>query len=89
MRLPFTGRSAAPPSSPAPSSDETKSAAPLVAPLVALELSRRACFTAPDYGSLCREGFARNPVVYRCVRLIAGRKAWRQAASSSRSARSC
>ena len=71
MRLPFTGRSAAPPSSPAPSSDETKSAAPLVAPLVALELSRRACFTAPDYGSLCREGFARNPVVYRCVRLIA------------------
>ncbi|MEM7728939.1 MAG: phage portal protein [Pseudomonadota bacterium] len=45
---------------------ETKSA-----PLVALELARQAAFTAPDFASLCREGFSRNPVVYRCVRMIA------------------
>ena len=65
MRLPFTGRAADPAPSPAP---ETKSS---TTPLVAVELSRRACFTAHDYGALCREGFARNPIVYRCVRLIA------------------
>lgn len=73
MRLPFTGREpasvpSAMPVSAAPMSDgaEVKSSSPLVA----LELSRSASFTAPDFGSLCREGFARNPVVYRCVRII-------------------
>lgn len=50
-----------------PASEETKSAVPLVA----LELSHCATFTTPDFASLCREGFARNPIVYRCVRLIA------------------
>jgi len=40
------------------------------APLVALELSRRAAFTPTNYSGLSREGFRRNPVVYRCVRLI-------------------
>lgn len=63
MRLPFTGRAPAPTDLPA---SETKSA-----PLVALELSRRARFTSTDYTSLCREGYGTNPVVYRCVRLIA------------------
>lgn len=69
MRLPFTGRATAPlPSAePRPVPRETKSSNPLVA----LELSRCASFTAPDFVSLCREGFARNPVVYRCVRMIA------------------
>jgi len=69
MRLPFTGRTPASAPSRLPNSDvgEIKSSSPLVA----LELSRRASFTAPDFGSLCREGFARNPVVYRCVRMIA------------------
>lgn len=68
MRLPFTGRAqaSAPSSIPMPDAGEVKSSSPLVA----LELSRRASFTAPDFGSLCREGFARNPVVYRCVRMI-------------------
>ena len=41
------------------------------APLVAVELSRLASFTHPDFTSLCQEGFTRNPVVYRCVRTIA------------------
>ncbi len=70
MRLPFTGRSADPTVSSVPHSadGEGKSAG---APLVAVELSRRACFTSTDFSSLCREGFARNPIVYRCVRLIA------------------
>jgi HK97 family phage portal protein len=69
MRLPFIGRTpvSAPSAMLAPAASETKSSSPLVA----LELSRRASFTAPDFGSLCREGFARNPVVYRCVRMIA------------------
>ena len=69
MRLPFTGRAepSAPTALPNVDAGETKSSNPIVA----LELSRRACFTAPDFGSLCREGFARNPVVYRCVRMIA------------------
>lgn len=64
MRLPFTGRTTASASDIAP---ETKSGAPLVA----VELSRRASFTNPDFASLCREGYARNPIVYRCVRMIA------------------
>ncbi|MFB9375203.1 phage portal protein [Algimonas porphyrae] len=70
MKLPFTGRTLSPRVAPAPAllADETKSGD---APLVAVELSRRACFTSPDFVSLCREGFARNPVVYRCVRMIA------------------
>ena len=69
MKMPFTGRRRAGPPSPLAQdpAEETKSATPLVA----VELSRRACFTAGDLGSLCREGYARNPVVYRCVRLIA------------------
>ena len=66
MRLPFTGRAADPVPSPAP---ETKTGDGV--PLVAVELTRRACFTGTDYGSLCREGFGRNPVVYRCTRMIA------------------
>jgi HK97 family phage portal protein len=40
-------------------------------PLVALELSRRSSFTAQSYSSLSRQGYRRNPIVYRCVRLIA------------------
>ena len=77
MKMPFTGRRRAGPPSPLAQdpAEETKSATPLVA----VELSRRACFTAGDLGSLCREGYARNPVVYRCVRLIA------ESAASSRS----
>ena len=46
---------------------ETKAARPLVA----LELRRTGTGTARDFGALCREGYARNPIAYRCVRLIA------------------
>lgn len=40
-------------------------------PLVALELSRRASFTPTTFSSLVQQGYRRNPVVYRCIRLIA------------------
>ena len=39
-------------------------------PLVALHLSSRAHWTGRDYGALAREGYQKNAVVYRCVRLI-------------------
>ena len=38
-------------------------------PLVALHLSSRAHWTGRDYGALAREGYQKNAVVYRCVRL--------------------
>ena len=39
-------------------------------PLVALHLSSRAQWSGRDYGALTREGYQKNAVVYRCVRLI-------------------
>jgi len=39
--------------------------------LIALSLGSRAAWTPRDYTALAREGFARNPVAHRCVRLIA------------------
>jgi len=39
--------------------------------LAAVTLSGRAQWTPRDYESLAREGFAKNPVAYRCVRMIA------------------
>ena len=40
-------------------------------PLLAAHFPRSAHTPAVNYTSLCREGFARNPVAHRCVRLIA------------------
>lgn len=40
-------------------------------PLIALQLAAGAHWTPRNFSALCREGFARNPIVYRCVRLIA------------------
>ncbi len=63
---PAAGRSGfftAPPSH----TPETKEAQPLIA----LQLASGAHWTPRNFSSLCREGFARNPIVYRCVRLIA------------------
>jgi HK97 family phage portal protein len=40
-------------------------------PLVALQLQGRAVWTPRDYAALSRESFERNPVAYRCVRMIA------------------
>lgn len=41
------------------------------APLVALQVQGRAVWTPRDYATLAREGYGRNPVAYRCVRMIA------------------
>ena len=40
-------------------------------PLIALHEAGRPVWTPRDYGALSREGYQRNPVVHRCVRLIA------------------
>jgi HK97 family phage portal protein len=40
-------------------------------PLVAFSHVGRPVWTPRDYASLATEGFARNPVAYRCVRMIA------------------
>lgn len=48
-------------------------------PLIALQSPGRPVWTPRDYGALAREGFARNAVAYRCVRMIAeaaGSLAW-------------
>lgn len=39
-------------------------------PLVALQLAGRARWSPRDYGALAREGYQKNAIVYRCVRLI-------------------
>ena len=39
--------------------------------LVAIASGGRPAWTSRDYASLAREGFARNPVAYRCIRMIA------------------
>ena len=48
---------------------QTKSGAST--PLIALQLAGRARWTPRDYGALSREGYQRNAVAYRCIRLIA------------------
>ena len=48
---------------------EAKSEAPV--PLVALEARRRPRWSARNATAFAREGFAANPVGYRCVRMIA------------------
>lgn len=50
----------------APEAKQSRAAA-----LVALSAGGRPVWTPRDYLSLAREGFARNPVAYRCVRMIA------------------
>jgi HK97 family phage portal protein len=42
-----------------------------IGPLIALHEAGRPVWTPRDYGALAREGYQRNPVVHRCVRLIA------------------
>ncbi|GJL97513.1 MAG: portal protein [Hyphobacterium sp.] len=39
-------------------------------PLIALSFGTRAAWSGRDYAALSREGFAKNPIVHRCVRLI-------------------
>jgi len=40
-------------------------------PLLATHLPRSAHAPSQNYAALCREGFTRNPIAHRCVRLIA------------------
>jgi HK97 family phage portal protein len=40
-------------------------------PLIAWQMHGRAAWTPRDYAALAREGFAKNAIVYRCVRMIA------------------
>lgn len=47
-------------------------------PLIALQSAGRPRWTPRDYAHLAEEGFTKNPVVYRCVRMIA------EAAASTR-----
>jgi len=42
-----------------------------VAPVIALHMQGRAVWTPRDYAALAEEGYRRNAVAYRCVRLIA------------------
>src|SRR5262245_33991635 len=42
-----------------------------IARLIAIENGGRARWTPRDYAALAREGYARNAIVYRAVRLIA------------------
>lgn len=42
-----------------------------VGPLIALHEAGRPVWTPRDYAALAREGYERNPVAHRCVRLIA------------------
>ncbi len=44
--------------------------APPSQPLIALHLAGRAAWTPRDYTALAREGYQKNAVVYRCVRMI-------------------
>jgi len=37
----------------------------------ALQIGGRAHWTPREYGALCREGYQRNAIAYRCIRLIA------------------
>jgi len=49
---------------------DAKSALPLQS-LFALHGAGRASWTPRNYAALSREGFERNAVAYRCVRLVA------------------
>ncbi|NWH09215.1 MAG: phage portal protein [Alphaproteobacteria bacterium] len=40
-------------------------------PLIACHATGRPIWTPRDYASLAREGMARNPIAYRCIRMIA------------------
>ncbi|AXS39957.1 phage portal protein [Breoghania sp. L-A4] len=48
----------------------TEAKASRTASMVTLQSAGRPIWTPRDYAALAREGFARNPVVYRCVRMI-------------------
>ena len=63
MRLPFFGGRAVAPA--------IEAKASRTAALIAFDGGGRAAWTPRDYAALAREGFARNPIVYRSVRMVA------------------
>ncbi len=44
--------------------------ASLTGPLIALHMQGQPVWTPRNFTDLAREGFARNAVVYRCVRMV-------------------
>jgi len=64
MRLPFVTRRAA-------DEPRVEAKASATGPLIAFQSHGRPAWTPRDYAALAREGFAKNAIVYRCVRLIA------------------
>jgi HK97 family phage portal protein len=67
MRIPFlTTRSRA-----ANEAARVEAKASRTGPLIAFQSHGRAAWTPRDYAALAREGYAKNAIVYRCVRLIA------------------
>ena len=67
MRIPFLSPRG-PRANDAARPDEAK--ASRTGPLVAFQSQGRAVWTPRDYAALAREGYARNAIVYRCIRLI-------------------
>ena len=53
----------------APAALESKASA--AGPIIAMQYARQPVWSPRDYGGFAREGFMQNPVVYRCVRMIA------------------
>lgn len=70
MYNPFR-RSADPIVVPAVQTPEIKSEQTGARPFLAAQIPRSTQAPAVNYAALCREGFARNPIAHRCVRLIA------------------
>ncbi|HET7714828.1 MAG TPA: phage portal protein [Bauldia sp.] len=68
MRFPFFGRERG---TAAAVATAVEAKASRTAALIAFETHGRAAWTPRDYAALAREGFARNAVVYRSVRMIA------------------
>lgn len=69
MKLPFSAlfsRTDGP-----PLDADQKSAPHTSSPLVALQLSAGASWSPRHYAGLSREAYQRNPIAYRCVRLVA------------------
>ncbi|CAN5335126.1 hypothetical protein BH09PSE1_BH09PSE1_08040 [soil metagenome] len=55
----------------APAEDVRETKHSRTGPLIALTSGGRPRWTPRDYANLAAEGFTKNPVVYRCVRMIA------------------
>ena len=66
-RRPFSGRRSRAPVLLQP--PEAKASA--AGPLTAMSQTGRPVWTSRDYGALAAEGYGRNPVAYRCIRMIA------------------